>query len=108
MPENFVYQPATDAQGSSRKDKSRTTWIARQGLLGLWDLPDSNTLPDGVILPSILIVCCEEPCRLKDMSLEEPAEGPHGHIASHPDLRIPHKNACIYKWIAKKNRAEAA
>ena len=57
-----------EAEGASRKEKNRMTWICRQGVFGWWDLPDGNTLPRGEILDSILIVPCEQPCRLADMS----------------------------------------
>ena len=50
----------SDAQGASRQDKNRLTWICRQGLFGLWKLPDSNTLPDGVILDSVYLTVCAD------------------------------------------------
>ena len=36
-------------------------------------MQDSNTLPEGKILDSIYLTACAEPCRLEDMSIEEPA-----------------------------------
>ena len=34
--------PSMEAQGASRKDKNRTTWIARQALLDWFKLDNNN------------------------------------------------------------------
>ena len=75
--------PSQDAQGASRKDKNRMTLIGRQAVLGSWGLPDSNTLPVGTVLDSILLTTCEQPCRLEDMSVEEPAIWNRTHTVWH-------------------------
>ena len=79
MPQNFEFAALGEAQGASRTDQDKLTWICKQALLGRWELPDSNTLPTGVILDSILLTSCTEPYRLEDMCLHEPATSLRTH-----------------------------
>mgnify|MGYP001181987470 FL=1 len=67
-----------DVQGATRKDKNRLTWICRDVLLGLFSLKPEE-IPAGHMLSSVLIVPCDQPCRLKDISLEEPAVWTRDH-----------------------------
>ena len=65
-------QVPLDVQGATRKDKNRLTWICRDVLTGFFKL-EPEEIPAGKMLSSVLIVPCEQPCRLLDMSMEEPA-----------------------------------
>ena len=66
------HKPFGEAEGSSRKNKNRLTFICRQRLRGLFFLPEGE-LPTGDVLSSILLVPCSQACRLADMSVTEPS-----------------------------------
>ena len=66
------YTSPNEAQGATRKDKNRLTWICRQAIHGLFDCTPGS-LPEGKILPSVLLVPGSQPARLEDMSLQEPS-----------------------------------
>jgi len=68
-----------DAQGATRQDKNRLTWICRDVLTGVWNLQPEE-LPKGYMLSSVLIVPAEQPARLQDMSFEEPAVWLRDHM----------------------------
>ena len=67
-----VEQVPLDAQGATRKDKNRLTWIGRNVILDLFKLRPGD-LPRGRMLRSGIVVQCLQPCRLSDMSRTEPA-----------------------------------
>lgn len=61
-----------EAEGGSRREKDRLTWIARQAIDGAFDpeLSAKGELPKSKILDSILIVPCTQPVRLEDIGAD--------------------------------------
>ena len=84
------FAPAGQAKGASRRDKNRLTWICRQKIEGLFGLQPGE-LPRGGILPSVLLVPSNQPCRLEDMSLEEPAVWLRAHTVMLGDRTLERK-----------------
>ena len=75
------YKPRGQAQGATRKDKDRLSWICRQGLSGVGALKPGER-PKGEIRDSYLVVPCAQCCQLDDMSTEEPAVWTRTHTLS--------------------------
>ena len=59
---------AVDCQGSGRSEKDRLTWVQRSSLWNYFREHKEDSLPQGKIDESILIVPCAWHCRLEDIS----------------------------------------
>lgn len=61
-----------EAEGGSRREKDRLTWLCRQSIEGAFKKVGaecgSESLPRGMMRDSIIIVPCTQPVRLEDIT----------------------------------------
>jgi hypothetical protein len=61
-----------EAEGGSRREKDRLTWLCRQSVEGAFKKVGAEcgpeSLPRGIMRDSIIIVPCSQPVRLEDIT----------------------------------------